>query len=147
MKSFGRAYLCMMLASLATAAVVAILGYFPTLRLGGSDAIGAMFAGIAISLIASCIGSAVIGLGGRKDPTKAPQAVLLASTIRFVVTLALTASVVLSDWFEPLAIGLWVGIAYLAMLLVDTIYAVRLLGADDRPDQARIDPRPKGSST
>jgi hypothetical protein len=127
-KSFGQTYSRLVLASLGTAVAVGLLGYYPTLRIAGSDGVAAMFAGIGISLVAGCVGAIPIGLAGQGDPSRVPQAILLATAVRFLVVMAITISVVFSGWFERAALGLWIGIAYLAMLFVDTLYAVRVVG-------------------
>jgi hypothetical protein len=127
-RSFGHTYARLILASIGTAAAIALLGYYPTLRVAGPDAIGAMFAGIIISMVAGLVGAVPIGLAVRGDPAKVPNAILMATAIRFVVVLALTASVVFGSAFDRNVLGLWVGISYLAMLVVDTSYAVHIVG-------------------
>ena len=116
-----------MLASLGVAGLVGLIGYFPTVRLAGPEAFGAMLAGIAISLVAGCLGAVPIGLVGSDDPVRTPPAILMATAIRFVVVMALTAPMVLTGWFPRPVLGLWVGISYLAMLVVDSIYAVQVV--------------------
>ena len=128
MKSFGQTYARLVLASLGTALAVGILGYYPTLRIAGADGVTAMCAGIGVSVVAGCVGAIPIGLAGQGDPTRVPQAILTATAVRFLVVMAITVSVVFSGWFERAALGLWIGISYLAMLLVDTLYAVRVVG-------------------
>jgi hypothetical protein len=117
-----------MSASIATGVALATLGYYPTLRIAGADAVSAMPAGIGISLLAACAGAVPISLSVAGDPRKAPQAILTATAVRFLVVLAVTASVVLSNWFDRATLALWVGISYLAMLAVDTIYAIHIVG-------------------
>jgi hypothetical protein len=129
MTSFGKTYARLLAASVATAAGLVLLGYFPTLRLAGAGAIGAMVAGIGISLVAGCVGAVPIGLAGRGDSRKLPQAILFATVLRFLVCLALAASALLSGLFEPLKVlGLWVALSYLAMLVVDTMFAAYVVG-------------------
>ncbi len=148
MKPPFRTYLRFVIAGISSAACVAALGYFPTVRLAGREAIGAMLAGIGISLLAGLVGAVPIGLASQGDPMKKPQAILLATTIRFIIAAAVTVSVVLSGWFDPVVLGLWVGISYLAMLFVDAICAVRILGNSgaDRPRRFSRDPAGSASS-
>lgn len=108
---------------------LALLGYFPTVRLAGSEALAGMFAGIGVSLVAGLLGAVPVGLTAVRTPQKVPQAVLLSTALHLVVVLALAASVLLSGWFDRIVVGIWVGISYLAMLVVDTVFAVRLVGA------------------
>lgn len=126
-RSSIQTYLKISAAGIASAAAVAALGYYPTLRVAGADATGAMFAGIGVSLVAGWIGALPIGLHRQGDRLGKPQAVLLATTIRFIVALALSVSIILSDWFDRSVFGLWVGISYMAMLLAETICIVRVL--------------------
>lgn len=128
MRSFSHTYARLILASIGTAAAIVLLGYYPTLRLAGPDTIGAMITGITISMVAGLVGAVPIGLAARGDPTKVPNAILMATAIRFGVVLALTASVIFSNAFDRNVLGLWVGISYLAMLVVDTSYAVHIVG-------------------
>ena len=58
-----------------------------------------------------------------------PVTVLLAMAIRFLIVLPLTVVGVFSGWFDRVPFVLWVGISYLAMLSVDSFYAVRLVKA------------------
>lgn len=126
---FARKYLRLAAAGLLTALLLAALGYFPTVRLAGGGAAAGMVAGIAVSLTAGLIGAVPVGLAAIRSPEKTPQAVLLSTTLRFLVVLALAASLILSGWFDRAVVGVWVGISYIAMLAVDTIFAVRLVGA------------------
>ena len=127
MKAFGRTYGRLIMTSLAAAGGVVLLGYYPTLRIAGPSALGAMVAGVAISLVAGCLGSIPIALAGQRDATKTPQAILLATVLRFLAVLALAASVLLSGWFDHAVLGFWVGLSYLVMLVVDTMYAIHLV--------------------
>jgi len=127
-KFFAHTYTRLIGAGVATGVALALLGYYPTLRIAGTGAVVAMLAGIGISLVAACIGGVPIGLSASGDPRNVPQAILTATAVRFLVVLALTASVVLSNWFDRAALALWVGISYLAMLAVDTIYAIQVVG-------------------
>ena len=123
-----RTYLRLILASAGVGVVVGLLGWYPTLRIAGADAWISMLAGIAISFVAGCVGSAPVAMAGAVEQKKAPQLILAATMVRFLVVLALTVPGVLSGWFERGVLAFWVGISYLAMLVVDTMFAVRILG-------------------
>lgn len=128
---YAYTYTRVALASLGTAVAIALLGYFPTVRLAGRKAIGAMLAGIAISLVAGCISAIPIAGARSADKSKRPLAILMATTIRFLVALLLSASLLLSGWFDRSTLVLWIGISYLLMLCVETFCAVRILGPND----------------
>lgn len=139
MTPFLRSYARLTLAGLATATAIAALGYAPTLRLGGPEAIAPMLAGIGVSLVAGCISTAPITRASLAEATGGPQAILLATTLRFLVALVLTASILLSGWFDRTVLVIWVGISYLSMLLMETLFAVRLLGPRGRGPTIRGD--------
>ncbi len=115
--------------SLGTACVLALLGYVPTVRAAGTGVIDAMLVGIGISLLASLMGAVPVGLAAAWAPEKIPQAVLASTALRFLAVLALAAPLLLTAWFDRLVMGVWVGISYMAMLVVDTVFAVRMSGA------------------
>ena len=126
---FTPSYLRLAASSLGTACVLALLGYVPTVRASGTGVIDAMFVGIGISLLASLIGAVPVGLAAARAPQKITQAVLASTALRFLAVLALAAPLLLTAWFDRLVMGVWVGISYLAMLVVDTVFAVRIAGA------------------
>jgi len=109
-------------------AVMLAIGYFPTRRLGGTDAVVAMLAACGISMVASVIGALPIAAAARAPGGQVVQAVLLSTGVRLMVVLVLALSVALSGWFERTPLLVWVGISYLFLLVTDTIYAVRFIG-------------------
>jgi hypothetical protein len=126
---FARKYLFLAAAGVATALALALLGYFPTVRLAGSQALTGMLVGIGVSLLAGLLGAVPVGLTAVRAPQKVPQAVLLSTALRLVVVLALAASAILSGWFDRIVVGVWAGVSYLAVLAVDTVFAVHIVGA------------------
>jgi hypothetical protein len=121
-------YIRLILGSAGVGVVAGLLGWYPTVRIAGGAALGSMIGGIAISFVAGCVGAIPVALAGQADPTKAPQSILAATMLRFVVALGLVLPAIFSGWFERGVLALWVGISYLAMLVVDTIFAIRILG-------------------
>ena len=114
--------------------VIAALGYVPTRRLGGPDALPGMAAGCAISLIASLIGAIPLALRTPGDDTSGPLAALTATGVRFLVVLMLALSAALSGWFDRPALLIWVAISYLLLLVADTTYAVRMTATVKKKD-------------
>ncbi len=112
--------------SLGLTAAVLVAGYWPTVRLAGSEAVGGMLAGCGISLVASWIGAIPIALARREAGVETAQAILLSTGLRFAVVLVLALSVALSGWFARPALLTWVAISYVVLLPADTLYAVRL---------------------
>ena len=115
--------------AVAVSAIMIAVGYFPTKRLGGADAVVAMLAGCAISLVASVVGALPIVGASRAPGGAVVQAVLLSTGVRLMVVLVLALSAALSGWLERTPLLIWVAISYLFMLIVDTVYAVRFIGS------------------
>lgn len=112
--------------ALAAATGVALLGYLPTLRLGGEGALPAMVAGCAVGLFASLAGGVPVALARRSsEPTVRSQAAMGSMAVRFGVVLALGLAAVLSGAFERGPLLIWVAISYMALLVVDTWYALK----------------------
>lgn len=110
--------------TLALAGVLSAVGYWPTLRLAGSDAVAGMIAGCGVSLVASWIGAIPIGLARRKGGKTPMQAILVSMMIRFGVVAGLAIAAALSGFFKPAPLLVWVGISYVVLLPVDTLYAI-----------------------
>jgi hypothetical protein len=113
--------------ALAATALAALLGFVPTRRLGGDGALPAMIAGCVIGWLASALGGipVVLGRGKAADPTARLQAMLASMGLRFGVVLALGSAAAFSGWFGLKPLLLWIAISYMALLAVDTWYAVK----------------------
>ena len=110
----------------AVAALVALLGWVPTRRLAGDGALPSMLAGCALALLASAAGGIPVARSRRSaTPAARLQAMLAAMGLRFAVLLALGALAGLSGWFDSSPLLIWIAIGYLALLAVDTWYAVK----------------------
>ena len=120
-----RKYLRLVGISALTAVGIAVLGYFPTVQIAGPAAVPGMLVAIGASLLAGLLGAAPISLAMAKAPDKTPQAVLASTALRFVVILALAAALILCGWFDRLVVGVWIGISYMILLAVDTMFVVR----------------------
>ncbi len=126
---FIQRYLRLVAVSVVTAIGIAVLGYYPTIEIAGRQALSSMLAGIGASLAAGLIGAVPVGLVVTKDPKQAPQAILLATALRFTVVLALALVVIFCGRFDRTVAAMWIGISYLVMLAVDTVFAVRAVAA------------------
>ena len=136
--SFALRYLRLLALGILVSGTVAALGYYPTLRLGGSEAVRAMLAGCGVALLAGWIGSIPICVGTLADlgPAAMVNRVLLSMALRMVVALAVTLSIVLSGWFFKTPLLIWIAIAYLLTLLADTIYLVCILKVTQPPEKS-----------
>ena len=118
-----RRYLVCVIWILSVTAAVLLIGYLPTRSLGGREAVKAMFAGCSVSLVASVLGGLPIALapeGGKSGL----QAILASTALRFLVVLVLALAAALSGAFEPVPLLTWMGLSYVACLVVDTRFAV-----------------------
>lgn len=113
---------------LVAAAALGAIGYLPTRRLGGAGAVRAMLLALGIVSLASVAGAVPVFLARQSGEPKA-HAPLAAMLVRLVTValLALVVGVVLAPPLAPLL--LWLGIGYVVLLVVDTAYALRLLGS------------------
>lgn len=130
-----RRYLRFAALALAVTVALAALGWIPTLRRAGSEALPALLAGCAVSLAAALVGGLVLQ---RADPesrlrgaaARGPEAAqamvagLQAMGVRLLVLAALGTAVGLADVvpLEPFLI--WMVISYLALLPVETRFAL-----------------------
>ncbi|HVS00002.1 MAG TPA: hypothetical protein VMW27_25475 [Thermoanaerobaculia bacterium] len=119
-------YLRFLVCVAAVVAILAGLGYVPTRHLGGMGAVSAMFAGCAIGAVASLAGLLPFVVGrGAATPAGRLQAMLLAMAVRFGVVLVLGLAASLSGWFERGPLLLWIAISYVALLAVETWFALK----------------------
>ena len=125
--SQARLYVRFLALALTITAGLGLLGYAPTVRLGGPEAVRAMFAGCAASVLATLVGSIPLVRLRRDVIHSAVPAALLAMGLRFIVVLALGVAAALSGWFAPPPLLIWLAVSYLALLGADTWYAVRMI--------------------
>lgn len=112
--------------------LLVLLGWLPTGRLAGADGVAAMLAACAIGLVGSLVGGLPVALAARADrsapsgrPATPPVFRAMAGTgLRFAVVVALVAAVGLSGRLPLRPLLVWTAISYLALLAVDTRYAV-----------------------
>jgi hypothetical protein len=118
-------YLRFLVGAVAVGAVLALLGYAPTRRLGGAGALPAMIAGCVIGVLASTVGALPV-MRARRSGTAIPlQGMLGSLALRFATVLVLGLSAGLSGWFETRPLLLWIALGYVAQLALDTRYATR----------------------
>jgi hypothetical protein len=113
--------------ALAAVVLVAALGFVPTRRLGGEKALAAMIAGCVVGWAASALGGIPVLLARGKAVTPAGrlQAMLASMGLRFGVVIVLGAAAAFSGWFGLKPLLIWIAVSYLALLAVDTWYAVK----------------------
>lgn len=120
-------YLRFLAWALAAVVVAAALGLVPTRRLGGGAALSSMIAGCVVGWASSALGGIPVALARGKtlNPAARLQAMLASMGLRFAVVLVLGAAAAFSGWFGLKPLLLWIAISYMALLSVDTWYAVK----------------------
>ncbi len=113
-------------ASLGVTLACVALGYYPTVNLGGEEAVVPMLVGCGMSLAASWIGAIPLIVATRHKKQGDPSTIMAGTALRFVVVLVLTLVVALGSelWRTPLL--LWVAISHMVLLIPDTFLALRL---------------------
>jgi hypothetical protein len=115
------------LISTAAAALLALVGYWPTAAQAGSAGVTAMLVGIGICLIGGWAGSLPTVAYLPRPPRDHANGILIGLAARFAVTLGLAIGAWLTGMFPKAPLLLWVGIAQLAILAVDVPGLVVLL--------------------
>jgi hypothetical protein len=127
-------YLRFLAWGIGTTVAAALVGWIPTRRLAGEDALPALIAGCVIALLASAIGALPVVLArNRPDAVRRGPVAALASTgLRVAVTVVLGAVAVLSGWFAVRPLVVWIAVAYGVLLVVDTRYALTAFRGDTK---------------
>jgi len=140
-----RRYLRFAAAAGGVAGLLVLVGWLPTGRLAGSGGVAAMLAGCAIGLAGSLVGGLAVACGERSGPDGAgrPGAppvfrALAATGLRFGVVVGLAAVAGLSGRFPLRPLLLWTAIGYLALLVVDSRYAVAAARAAAGPGDGTV---------
>ena len=109
----------------AVTVLITAVGYVPTRHLGGPGAVPALLAGCLVGALGSALGGLVIALRHEGTPADRLNSVLMAMLARLATVVVLGAAAVLSGRLERTALLLWIAISYAALLVVDTMYALR----------------------
>jgi len=131
----GRRYLRFALLALAVTAGLIALGWIPTLRRAGAEALPSLIAGCTVSFAAGLAGGLVLKLA---DPESnlttgaarsaaaawAMTAGLQAMGVRLLVLVALGSAIGFADMVPLEPFLLWMVISYLALLPVETRFAL-----------------------
>ena len=125
--SFLSAYAAFVGVALTMAAGIAGLAYFPVVRLSGEGGPAALLVGCGISWLAGCIGAIPVAVALAARSRKTPTAILAATVIRFLTALMLVAPLALSGWFDRTVLVICVGVSYVLMLPVETLYSIRAM--------------------
>ena len=123
MASSYRSYVRFICLLVCLAALVIVPGYFISKRLGGTEAIIAMFWGCSLSFLASAIGGLPLLIGSR-SPRETGVQQLSSLAIRMGLTLFGVLAFVLGTEVAKKPFLLWVAFSYLIFLIADVAFAL-----------------------
>ena len=112
--------------SIAVAIVLGLcaLGWLPTRRLAGAEAVVAMVAGCAISLVSAALAGWLLIVVGAETPEARMQRGFLAMVVRLAVVAVLGLAAALSGEIARQPLLFWIGTAYVALLPLEVKLAL-----------------------
>jgi hypothetical protein len=112
--------------TVAVAIVVGLcaIGWLPTRRLAGADAVAAMVVGCAISLISAALAGWLLIVVGGETPEARMQRGFLAMVVRLAVVVVLGMAAALSGELARQPLLFWIGTAYVALLPLEVKLAI-----------------------
>lgn len=121
-----RDYLRFAVLILASGAALGALGFLPTRMLGGEVAVEAMLTAIAIVALGSLIGGLPV-LFARLRDSPSPTIVLVSMMLRLLAVVVLATVLALLEGGASQPFLVWLALAYVALLVIDTRYSLSLL--------------------
>jgi hypothetical protein len=100
------------------------LGWLPTRRLAGTEAVPAMLAGCAISLLSAALAGWLLIVVNVDTPEARMQRGFMAMVVRLVVVVALGTAAALSGELARQPLLFWIGTAYVALLPLEVKLAI-----------------------
>ena len=101
------------------------LGYVPTRRLAGREAIPAMAVGCAISVVAAALAGWLIVATPAATPEARMQRAFLAMTVRLAIVVLLALAAVLSGVLARMPLLFWIATTYVVLLPLEVNLAIR----------------------
>ena len=101
-----------------------VIGLLPTRRLAGAEAVAAMVAGCAISLVSAALAGGPPIVVGAETPEARMQRGFLAMIVRLAVVVVLGAAAALSGEFARAPLLFWMATAYVALLPLEVRLAI-----------------------
>jgi hypothetical protein len=101
------------------------LGYLPTRRLAGREAIPAMAVGCAISVVAAALAGWLIVVTPAATPEARMQRAFLAMTVRLAIVVLLALAAVLSGVLARMPLLFWIATTYVVLLPLEVNLAIR----------------------
>ncbi len=128
------ALLRVLLLCLLIGLIAVTIGYAPTRNAAGQAGVVAMLVGVGIALLGALAGLTPAILAMSHDGPARLLGALQGMALRMLVTLALGGAAAASGVFVVKPLLIWIGLAYLLFLTVDTIVLARLSNRRRRGD-------------
>ena len=123
-RSRGGRYARFLTVAVAIVLALCAIGWLPTRRLAGADAVAAMLAGCAISLIAAALAGWLLIVVAAETPEARMQRGFMAMVVRLAVVVVLGAAAVFSGELARQPLLFWIGAAYVALLPLEVKLAI-----------------------
>jgi len=120
----SRPYLRFLGLALALVVALCAVGYLPTRRLAGPDALASMVAGCGISLLAAALAGWLLTAVGAATPEARMQRGFLAMVVRLAVVIVLGLAATLSGEFARAPLLFWMATAYVVLLPLEVKLAI-----------------------
>jgi len=113
------------LVGLAAVVVFGAAGYFPLKRWQGVEGVRSLIAACLAVWFAGCVAAVPLASALTRPGLAVPNALLLATALRFGTSLLLAGALALSGFFDRVSVVACLGVCYLWALLLETCYALR----------------------
>jgi len=101
-----------------------VVGWLPTRRMGGAEAVVAMVAGCAIGLVSAALAGCLLTVVSADTPEARMQRSFLAMMVRLAVVVVLGIAAALSGEFARAPLLFWIGTTYVALLPLEVRLAI-----------------------
>ncbi|MCB9377937.1 MAG: hypothetical protein H6511_04145 [Holophagales bacterium] len=136
MNRVGAAATGWIVSALAALAIAIVVGWFPTRRLAGEAGLAGIAAGCAVAFAGAALGAMPVLLAlAQGGAAKSHVVAARAMGLRAGGTLAGTLAIALGTGIARTPFLIWTGVAYGALLVVETRWTVRWLAASDRQSE------------
>jgi hypothetical protein len=120
----GGRYLRFLSLAVAIVAGLCAVGFLPTRRLAGVEAVAAMIAGCAISLLSAAVAGWLLIAASAETPEARMRRGFLAMMVRLAVVIVLGVAASLSGEFARSPLLFWMATTYVALLPLEVRLAI-----------------------
>ena len=123
-QSTTRRYARFLGVALAIVVALGAVGFLPTRRMAGPDAVAAMMAGCAISLVSAGLAGLLLIAAAGDTPDARMKRSFLAMVVRLAVVVVLGIAAAQSGVFARQPLLFWIATAYVALLPLEVRLAI-----------------------